>query len=41
VQIVDAEGKCKHRNNPAHCPTLREPIAAIQQVLKQSTRSVQ
>ena len=41
VQIVDADGKCRHRNDPAHCPILREPIAAIQQVLKQSMRSAQ
>jgi hypothetical protein len=36
AQIVDAEGRCKHRNNPANCPILDETIAPIQRVLKQS-----
>jgi len=38
ARIVGAEGKCKHRINPANCPTLAEPLTAIQQVVKQSVR---
>jgi hypothetical protein len=41
AKIVDAEGKCAHRNNLAHCRILGEPIALIQQVLKQSVRPAQ
>jgi hypothetical protein len=38
ARIVGAEGKCKHRTNPANCPTLAEPLTAIQQVVKRSVR---
>jgi hypothetical protein len=35
-RIMDAEGKCNYRNNPANCPVLNASLAAIQQVLKQA-----
>jgi hypothetical protein len=36
AQIVGAEGKCNHRDNPISCPILGGQLAAIQQVLKES-----